>query len=326
MKIAIVGAGIAGLSCAEILQGAGHDVLLFDKARGGGGRMATRRVALPSASVPSAPVSAATVPSATVSFDHGAQYFTVRHAAFAAAVETWETAALAARWPAAGDDAWVATPGMNAIAKAMAQPLTIGWNSRVGSIRRIGKSWFLDAVPDIAFDTVILAVPAEQAAPLLIDHDPAMAAIAQSCPSAPCWTAMVAFEDRIAITEDIVRDRGIIGWAARNSAKPGRSGPEAWVIQATEAFSRDHLEDEPEAIVDTLLAALATQATRSLPEPIVRIAHRWRYARAHAAHHESLWNTTIRLGSIGDWLIAPRIESAWLSGRHLAQVISNANR
>ena len=316
MKIAIVGAGIAGLSCAEILQGAGHDVLLFDKARGGGGRMATRRVALPSA----------TVPDATVSFDHGAQYFTVRHPAFAAAVETWEACGLAARWPAAGDVAWVAAPGMNAIVKAMAQPLTIGWNSRVGSIRRIGRSWFLDAVPDIAFDAVILAVPAEQAAPLLIDHDPAMAAIAQSCSSAPCWTAMVAFEDRIAIVDDIVKDCGVIGWAARNSAKPGRSGPEAWVIQATEVFSRDHLEDEPAAIVDTLLAALATQATRSLPEPIVRIAHRWRYARARAAYHECLWNTSTCLGAIGDWLIAPRIESAWLSGRNLAQLISNADR
>ena len=26
--------------------------------------------------------------------------------------------------------------------------------------------------------------------------------------------------------------RGDIAWAARNSAKPGRSGPEAWVVQA----------------------------------------------------------------------------------------------
>lgn len=33
---------------------------------------------------------------------------------------------------------------------------------------------------------------------------------------------------------DIVRNAGIIGWGARNNAKPDhRTGTEAWVIQAT---------------------------------------------------------------------------------------------
>ena len=311
MKIAIVGAGIAGLSCAEQLQAAGHAVSVVDKGRGAGGRMATRRVA---------------TAHGEVAFDHGAQYFTARDPRFVAAVGGWQVTGVVARWPGAGEDAWVGTPGMNAVVKALSRPLDVQWNSRVDALRRVGGSWFLDPVADEPFDAVIVAVPAEQAAPLLAAHDPAMAAIAQGCPSAPCWTAMVAFAERIAITGNIVRDAGIIGWAALNSAKLGRSGIEAWVIQATADWSGDHLENDETEVVDALLSALAAQASKALPKPVVRIGHRWRYARAGAAQHGSLWNDAERIGAVGDWLLAPRVESAWLSGRMLAERIGPAHR
>lgn len=90
MQIGIIGAGIAGLSCAEMLQAAGHAVRVFDKGRGAGGRMATRRVP---------------TPSGDVTFDHGAQYFTTRNPAFAAAVTDWQASGVVAPWPSAGDDA-----------------------------------------------------------------------------------------------------------------------------------------------------------------------------------------------------------------------------
>ncbi|GGE22542.1 FAD-dependent oxidoreductase [Polymorphobacter glacialis] len=306
MKIAIVGAGIAGLSCAEMLQAGGHHVVLFDKARGAGGRMATRRVV--------------TV-AGYVAFDHGAQYFTARDPEFASVVQGWGSAGIAAPWPGAGSDAWVGTPGMSAVAKVIARPMTIHWNCLVVKIRHMDGSWFLDAVAEIPFDAVIVATPADQAAPLLVTHDPAMAAMAQACPSAPCWTAMVAFAVRLAVVDDIIRNTGIIGWAARNSAKPGRPGIESWVIQATAKWSRDHLEDTEATIVDALLAALALETATPLPSPIIRIGHRWRYARVTATHQGCLWNATTKIGAVGDWLIAPRVESAWLSGRMLAKVI-----
>lgn len=137
---------------------------------------------------------------------------------------------------------------------------------------------------------------------------------------------MVAFDEPVGLVEDIIRDVGIIGWAARNSAKPGRGATEAWVIQATADWSREHLEDEEAKVVDALLAALATKATRALPKPVVRIGHRWRYARVKAAPHGALWNDAMRIGAVGDWLLAPRVESAWRSGRMLAERILAAGR
>ena len=61
MQFAIIGAGMAGIACADALQAAGHAVAVFDKGRGPGGRMSTRRME---------------TPLGTVAFDHGAQYFT----------------------------------------------------------------------------------------------------------------------------------------------------------------------------------------------------------------------------------------------------------
>lgn len=303
MKVAIVGAGIAGLSCAVRLQEGGHGVTLFDKGRGAGGRMATRRVE---------------TPHGDLSFDYGAQYLTARDTGFLNAVRAWEAIGVVARWPVAGPDAWVGTPGMNAIIRQLAAQTVVHWNHRVASIRRTAAGWHVDPSGAEAYDAIVVAVPAEQAAPLLALHDPAMASEALACRSTPCWTAMLGFAAPLKIADDIVRDAGIIGWAARNSAKPGRSAAEAWVVQATPGWSNANLEDAVEDVVDALIAALATQVAGAMPEPLVRIGHRWRYARATATDLGSLWNEEELLGVAGDWLLAPRIESAWLSGRQLA--------
>jgi len=45
-RTAVIGAGMAGLTCATALRAAGHGVLVLDKSRGPGGRMSTRRLGL----------------------------------------------------------------------------------------------------------------------------------------------------------------------------------------------------------------------------------------------------------------------------------------
>ena len=55
-RVVVVGAGAAGLSAARQL-GDRYEVVVFDKARGVGGRMATRRLG-------------------DATFDHGAQFLT----------------------------------------------------------------------------------------------------------------------------------------------------------------------------------------------------------------------------------------------------------
>lgn len=97
MDIAIIGAGMAGLTCGQRLFANGHKVQLFDKGRGPGGRISSRRV---------------DVDGETLHFDHGAQYFTARDERFVRQVEDWEADGIVARWPMSKDDAWVGTPAI----------------------------------------------------------------------------------------------------------------------------------------------------------------------------------------------------------------------
>ena len=308
MRIAIVGAGMAGMSCGQRLSRLGHEVRLFDKGRGPGGRMATRRME---------------DGGTTLHFDHGAQYFTARDPRFVEQVAHWEASGVAARWAAAGDDAWVGTPAMNAPLKAMAGELGVQFGTRIEQLVRDGEGWQIDGegAPDARFDAVLVAVPAEQAGPLLQPHAPAMATLADQTASDPCWTLMAGFEAPLALVQDTLRQRGPIGWAARNNAKPGRANEECWVVQASPEWSRAHLEDNAETVAAALLAELAEANGGPLPRQLGATAHRWRFAKSGTAGEEALWDAEKRIGVCGDWLIGPRVEAAYMSGLLLAEAV-----
>lgn len=312
-NVAIIGAGIAGLSCADKLIATGHNVRVFDKGRGPGGRMSTRRIE---------------TPLGDTHFDHGAQYFTARDPGFQAIVKDWEQSGVAARWPQASADAWVGKPGMNMVVKDMASRHDVAFDHLIKGLLRNDTAWHL-LTPTGShgpFDNVILAIPAEQAAPLLALHDLDLAQKALHARSQPCWTAMFAFAAPIAVSEDIIRGLGDISWAARNSAKPGRTGPEAWVAHASAHWSATHLEDETNNVVAALTRAFQQEIATPLPQIVASSAHRWRFALSAGIGLGALWNPDIGLGACGDWLIGPRVECAWLSGKFAAELVSSSSR
>ena len=306
MEFAIIGAGMAGLSCADMLSADGHSVTLFDKGRGAGGRMSTRRLQ---------------TSLGEVTFDHGAQYFTARDPAFRHLVGEWGELGISAPWPPAGADAWVGVPGMNAIVKQMATSHPVAWGHLVsGMLRKTGGWWLMADAGEIGpFDAVVLAIPAEQAAAMLALHDFAMARIALMARSQPCWTGMFVFDRPLEGLPTVIRNSGDIAWATRNSAKPGRPEPESWVVQASAAWSSARLEMTADDVAGLLLGALSQAAGAGLPQPVTATAHRWRFALSAGTGDGALWNRDLRLGVCGDWLLGPRVECAWLSGRMLAQ-------
>jgi len=308
MKVAIIGAGMAGLACADLLRQAGHHVALYDKGRGAGGRMSSRRMV---------------TPLGEVTIDHGAQYFTARDPEFSELVAGWRDQGVAAPWPDVGSDTWVGVPAMNAVVKAMAAPHDVTWGCQVTGIARNEGQWILlKAGGEVGpFDAVIMAIPAEQSAALLSLHDFAMARVALTARSQPCWTGMYVFGEALRSAEPVVRNAGLIAWAARNSAKPGRAKPEAWVVQASADWSQAHYDADPGEISDLLLVALSEATGTAVPLPIAATAHRWAYALSAGTGDGALWNPDIGLGVCGDWLLGPRVECAWLSGRTMAATL-----
>jgi hypothetical protein len=178
------------------------------------------------------------------------------------------------------------------------------------------------------FASVIVAVPAEQAAVLLADASPQIAKQAAATISDPCWAVMALFDERLDIAADALRfENAPIPWAARDGAKPGRGGTESWVIHGSPAYSRELLEQTAEEICPMMLAQFFDQSGIAPVEPAHCAAHRWRFAMVPRATGQNsskpaIWNEEASLGVAGDWLVGPRVESAFLSGYTLAQMVS----
>ena len=312
MKVALVGAGIAGLSAATALRGHGHDVVVFERARGPGGRAATRRV--DGIDMPKA------ARGATLAFDHGAQYFTVRDPRFQTVVDGWLRDRIVAKWEGrivsfdseGGEeltttaDRYVGIPGMSAIARAMADALEVRYEQRIESLDPLLRE----------FDRVILAVTPEQAKPL-VAQIPDLSATLDSVVSQPCWAVLAAFEERVPARFDGAFVHGSpLGWVARNQSKPKREWKvDTWVLHATTTWSLMHLDDDPEVVGSVLMEAFHDLVPTGLPRAFYATAHRWRLASVDpplavgAIHHEES-----RITLCGDWCLGNRIEDAFLSG------------
>jgi renalase len=324
--VAIVGAGVAGLACARALLEHGVQVRLFDKGRGPGGRLSTRR---------------ASTPLGEIAFDHGAQFATARDPGFIEMLERLGRAGFSAPWTGpfgtvtadgqisvttGSHQRWVGTPGMNGLVKGMLWDLRgeapVCWGLRIAPLppRPADQVVLQDETGAQlgTFDAVAVAVPAEQVADLVSQRAPGLAAEARVASSDPCWAAMALFGRAVAPDwpSGLALTGGPISWAARETGKPGRQGRERWILHASPDWSRDHLEDDPDA-VGRVLAAAFSDITGAGPAVWVQ-AHRWRFAQvSRSAGSAFALDWSARVGVCGDWRLGGRIEAAWLSGRHL---------
>ena len=310
-RVAVVGAGMAGLICARALADHRFPVVLFDKSRGLGGRMATRRREVDA-------------------FDHGTPGFSVTDPRFRRHVEAWVERGVVAEWRprgAADERWWVAVPGMSALGRDLAAEVDQRRLCRIAAVTRAGEGWRVtdDAGDDQGvFDAVVIATPAPQAVPLLAASPP-LAEAACGAEMAPAWTALLTFDTALPVADVIRPQSGPLAWLARDGAKPGRDGGERWVLHADSDWSNKHLEDQVEDVLEALTDAFAAAVGRDLPAPRAATAHRWRYARvAKPAGAPCLFDLERMLAACGDWCEGGGVEGAFLSGAAAAGRIMNA--
>ena len=341
-RFAVIGAGMSGIACARTLAQAGHDVTVLERLPRAGGRTGS-------------------LDTTYGSFDAGAQYFTVRDARFQLALDTvpalvrrWSVSTVrvldasgrvAAVAPPPGEAHWVASPTMDALVQAWSEPLAAEGRLHLGTaVTRLEpdpmrpRAWQLrtTAVDGsmrtfAGFDGVLFALPAPLTQALLTECGvaPAWVEALADVQIAPCWTLMLAFAQ--AVRPGLVTlgpqwnaarsTHHRVAWLARESSKPGRTQIERWTVQASPAWSREHLHDDPARIRAKLTRAFA-EITGIHATPTHSQVRCWPHAQTQSPLGQPfVWDPDSGLGACGDWCLGHRLEDAFVSGLSLALAV-----
>lgn len=350
VDIAIVGAGIAGLTCAQVLQQAGYTVELLEKSRGVGGRLATRRLRETRA-------------------DHGTCYLSPKGVLFHEFIQNLVQRDIVQVWtdsvyemmadgtvqpPLERSPRYVATDGMSAIAKSLTPGLTIHFSQRVVAVKLTSaQTWelILEATPvaeetavrsALTANALVITTPAPQALDLLTPlADLAQTSFLtqlQSVEFSPCIAVMAGYtpdqltqwQTQYPNVQAIAAHHPAIGWVGLDSSKRRAASTPLFVIQSTAKFAQTHLDaTDLTPVGRSLLEAVGAVLAPWFATPNWFQVHRWRYAfpsRPLAANYLAI-DTPAPLLCAGDWCGGMRAESAFLSGlesaRYLNQQLSD---
>jgi renalase len=309
----VVGAGLAGLSAAGRLAQAGHQVTVCDKGRGPGGRMATRRIG-------------------AATFDHGAQFFTVRDEKLAALVSTWTDEGVVYEWcrgfasPADGYPRYAVRGGMNALPKHLAGPLDVRCDSLVFAVYRAsgaGGGWevLLDDGSRHRCDGLVMTCPVPQSFSLLVTAEVDLPAplVRTDYDRTLCLLAVL---DRPSAVPPPGGLQGVadVTFVGDNQAK-GVSAVPALTVHADPAWSAAWWSrDRAEAAAALLRLAAPFVGSATVVDHQVK---RWRFATPQSIWPEPCWlaATPAPLALAGDAFDGPRVEGAILSGLAAADAL-----
>jgi hypothetical protein len=317
VRIIIIGAGLAGLIAARELDAAGADVLVLDKGRSPGGRLATRRVG-------------------GATLDHGAQFFTVRSPAFAKTVDDWLARGLVHAWNHGFDDGdddgdgdshprYVATGGMNSLAKDLAVGLDVRCSTMAFAVRRDADSGDVSVAIDdgtsFEADAVIVTAPLPQAFALMIDGGIEL----DETLFRTDYDRTIGLLVRLDQAPDLPPSGGIqnaddvFSFIGDNASK-GVSLEPAVTFHANPTWSEAHWDDDNDELVKQL--AVAAQPWLGDATIVEHSLKKWRLATPRSIWPDPCWTTADgKVIMAGDAFAGPKVEGAHNSGLAAAHTL-----
>lgn len=327
MRVVIIGAGLTGLIAARDLTAAGAEVILLDKGRSPGGRLATRRIG-------------------GATLDHGAQFFTVRSPAFAKQVDDWQERGLVHVWNTGFSDPddsvddtadmageaeayprYVATNGMNSLAKDLAADLDVRCSTMVFAIRRDTDTGAVTVVIDdgtvLEADAVIVTTPLPQAFALMIDGNVELDETLFRTSYDRTIGLLVRLDGPAALpASGGVQDADEVFSFIGDNASKGVSAEPAVTFHANSAWSEAHWDEDNDALIEQLTAAAAPWlGAATILEYSLK---KWRLATPRSIWPDPCWTTANgKVIVAGDAFAGPKVEGAHNSGLAAAHTLLN---
>lgn len=329
--VIVIGAGMAGLTCAQQLKQAGLDVTIVEKSAGVGGRMATRRLQ-------------------GTWVDHGAQLLSVKSDSFGRFVRKLQEKGIVQEWtrnvyqlsasglcPPEAEERhprYCCPMGMTAIAKYLANEIQIINNARIVDVSHNDIKWQLvtDRQEVLETSAIVSTIPAPQFLPVfegVLASAPTFLQALQSVKFAPSVTIMAGYNasNSVPIEWQAIRciDDPILDWISYDSSKhPDQSIQPVFVLQSTAEFAKQSMEEPDLEIAGRpLLNQVGRLLAKWLSSPEWWQVHRWRYALAEESLGVSCLSTSIPFPLVcaGDWCAGKNIEAAYHSGLAAAESV-----
>jgi renalase len=327
-EIAVVGSGVAGLTCARKLQQAGRRVVVFDKSRGLGGRLATRCLAGTHA-------------------DHGVCYLQPKGKAFSQLIDELVNEQILRVWtngihrlsadevlqpPMKFAPCYAAPSGATAIAKYLGENLEITNSQCITAISPISNGWQLNSADgQWNAEQVVVAVPPAQALAIagmvtdshcseqisLVNFTTSITAIAVFPKNQQAAAAQLPWQGIQGI------DHPVLSWIGLDSSKQLEPLQPVLVVQSSAAFAAENFEAPDLQVIGKRLLASAAPFAIGLNSPEILQVHRWGYAFAQNPLPDLFLTAQVQtpLYFCGDWCGGNRVESAFLSGSAVAEKI-----
>lgn len=304
--IVVVGAGLSGLAAARRARDLGRPVVVFEKSRGLGGRLATRRVD-------------------GVPVDHGCPVLDIPDGT--ALVDVAADLGPDATIPVGGTTARALPAGMTALAKALADGIDVRRDVRVGSLRRQGSCVAVaddTGAPLVEAGAAILSAPGPQTAQLLRSAgERERAEAVEAVPYEQAVMLLAGFPS--AARSGVIGPDGLFTRIVREDEK-GRdtNGGEAVVgAQLTPAASVERFAAHDEAVAAEVLPALAGVVGAGERARWWQVK-RWRYATPLGRlTDDSAWDTGTGIFLCGDVMTGVDLDAVYRSGLRAGEAASS---
>lgn len=302
-KVLIVGAGMSGVAAARELTLKGYEVELFEKSRGVGGRMSTRRMSNARA-------------------DHGAQYYSTRTSDFQLLTKEMKEGGVVKPWKRFEKDKYdryVGIKGMSSIPKYLAQSLKVNTQEKVVQISKLQDGFEIKCESGNSFlgDYLIITIPAPQAIDLLLNSkiDTKVVSTLSQIEYDPCFALMVHTNNMVDFKKNKI-ESGPYAWQMSNTQK-GMTEKYSYTLHTSHSFSIEHLENP----VDQTKAVLLSKLPSCFEEVEILESqlHRWRFSIARKRYPSPFLLSESGIYFGGDGFGNGNVEGAFVSGLRMAR-------